>query len=107
MKWDTGSDGYAIFEIREQTSSRVKLACVGSGWDFMKSWNLWSKNLNTGIISSSLSDRTSPFLSDSPSNREGWKCDYYQASSSDQLSKSKFLFTQYIKTIDFADPSNT
>ena len=72
----------------------------------MRSWNLWSKNLNAGVVSSPSPDQTSPFLSGSPSNREGWKCDYYRAGSGDQLSNSNFLFTQYVKTIDFADTNS-
>ena len=39
--------------------------------------------------------------------RDGWKCDYYGAGSSDKLSSSNFLFSQYVKEIDFdsSDPA--
>ena len=78
LKWDIGRNGWANFEIKDENSSRVKLACTDSGWEYMKSWNLTSKKLNGGIKGRSL--QTSPFLpSDSSSYRLGWKCDYYRA----------------------------
>ena len=107
LKWDTGSNGWANFEIKDENSSRVNLACTDSGWEYMRSWNLWSKKSNSDIIGRSLAlDRSSPFLSDSSSYRLGWKCDYYRAGENDKLSKDKFLFTQYITAISFGSFDN-
>ena len=48
LKWDILS-GYADFEVTETTISSVKLACISSGWEFMRSWKIYSKNLKMNI----------------------------------------------------------
>ena len=77
LKWDT-VNGYANFDITEFTPSSVKLACISSGWDFMRSWKLYSKNLKGGITENTLKAFESKY--------GNWEVKFYLAGKDDKLS---------------------
>ena len=43
LKWTT-ANGYANFVVTEKSLTSVKLDCISSGWGFMRSWKIYSKN---------------------------------------------------------------